>query len=177
MPFSFQEDNDEDHSNADHGAKQEFQSSNSTNRLSEDAQRHLEELQNEALLKQTKRKQTMGELLRSKGFVWMATSNTYIGGWQQAGNILRVEVAGEWVKEKGEEKSTPQRQELVFIGMNLKHIDIQTSLDQCLLNDKEMKMSYDKWDEFMDAEDKIQCSLPVQLLFRPEDIIYIKRAE
>ena len=40
-----------------------------------------------------------------------------------------------------------------------------------------MKLSYDKWDDFMDAEDKIESALPVQLLFRPEDIIYIKRAE
>ena len=138
----------------------------------------------------------MGELLRSKGFIWMATSNKYIGGLQQAGNIHRVEVAGEWIEGKGDQTSkniasnhtndkenerfapyTGKRQELVFIGMNLKHKDIQAVLDQCLLNNEEMKMSLDKWDDFMDAEEKIQCALPVELLFRPDDIIYIKRTE
>ena len=138
----------------------------------------------------------MGDLLRSKGFIWMATSNTHIGGWQQAGNIHRVELAGEWIEEKGDQTSkntvsnytndkengqfvpyAGKRQELVFIGMNLRHKDIQAVLDQCLLNSEEMKMSYDQWDDFMDAEEKIQCALPVELLFHPEDIIYIKRAE
>ena len=39
--------------------------------------------------KQMKRKAAMGELLRSKGFVWVASSHFLMGGWQQAGNILR----------------------------------------------------------------------------------------
>ena len=29
----------------------------------------------------------MGELLRSKGFLWVASTNHVIGGWQQVGNF------------------------------------------------------------------------------------------
>ena len=46
----------------------------------------LQKLQDEAALKQVKRTDTMGQLLRSKGFVWVATAHNIIGGWQQAGN-------------------------------------------------------------------------------------------
>ena len=50
----------------------------------------LAKLQEEAKPKQMKRKAAMGELLRSKGFVWVASSHFLMGGWQQAGNILRL---------------------------------------------------------------------------------------
>lgn len=50
---------------------------------------HLGKLQKQAAAKQEKRVKLMGELLRSKGFVWVATSNFIMGAWQQAGNILR----------------------------------------------------------------------------------------
>ena len=52
-----------------------------------------------------------------------------------------------------------RRQELVFIGQSLKHSALQTILDQCLLNDEEMKMGPEKWEETMASEDKIQLSL------------------
>ena len=160
-------------------------------KLSEDDRNMLEKLQKQALSKQEKRKQFMGDLLRSKGFIWIATSNKHIGGWQQAGNIHRVEVAGLWAEGERDEapnsKSTMdqsvtqflpyagKRQELVFIGMNLKHKAIQKALDECLLTDQEMKLKPEKWNDFMEAEDKIQSALPVQLLFPPEEIIYINR--
>ena len=49
----------------------------------------LEAMQKTASAKQSKRKELMGELLRSKGFMWIASSHWVMGGWQQAGNILR----------------------------------------------------------------------------------------
>ena len=193
MPYSVQE-GGEDQDNQENIAK-EAQPGKGANTISEDSQQNLENLQKQAYSKQAKRIKIMGELLRSKGFIWLATSNTYIGGWQQAGNIHRVEVAGEWLEgncsdtldlktvasNNTNEKDVQflpfagKRQELVFIGINLKHKDIQAALDQCLLNDDEMKMRVEKWDDFMEAEDKIQSALPVELLFRPEDIVYIKR--
>merc|ERR1719427_100773 len=41
--------------------------------------KELQNLQDEALVKQKKRKERIGELLRSKGFIWIASSNDVIG--------------------------------------------------------------------------------------------------
>ena len=51
---------------------------------------NLEKLQKKASIKQASRIDVMGEVLRSKGFLWLATSHYFIGGWQQAGNVLRL---------------------------------------------------------------------------------------
>ena len=56
---------------------------------SSEDQTNLEKLQKMASTKQASRVDFMGELLRSKGFFWLATSHYFIGGWQQAGNVLR----------------------------------------------------------------------------------------
>ena len=39
------------------------------------------------------REKLMGGLMRSKGFVWIATSQFFMGAWQQAGNVLRIKPA------------------------------------------------------------------------------------
>jgi len=141
----------------------------------------LDELQKQAAFKQAKRIELMGELLRSKGFIWIATSNYIMGGFQQAGNILRIEAQGPWmcenaeqwegtpnealiykdmVKENGEEwPYMDRRQELVFIGHRVNNEAIQKALDHCLLNDDEMNMGPEKWEESMASLDKIQMSL------------------
>ena len=141
----------------------------------------LANLQKQAMIKKESRVAFMGELLRSKGFLWIATSNNIIGGWQQAGNILRIEAEGPWMceirdiwegtvseelirkdlkQENGEEYPYgDRRQELVFIGIKLQHEAIQKILDECLLNDDEMKMGQEKWLEAWEEEDKIQLDL------------------
>ena len=48
-------------------------------------------VQEEAAVKQKNRKEVMGELLRSKGFLWMATAMDVMAGWQQAGNVIRID--------------------------------------------------------------------------------------
>ena len=109
------------------------------------------------------------------------STNFIMGGWQQAGNVLRVEGEGPWMVEMSEMwKGTPseelvmkdlckengdewphgdRRQELVFIGHNMKHEAIQKALDQCLLTDEEMELGREKWEETMAEVDKIQLSL------------------
>ena len=39
----------------------------------------------------------MGELLRSKGFLWMATAMDVMAGWQQAGNVIRIDAENPWM--------------------------------------------------------------------------------
>jgi len=141
----------------------------------------LEKIQEEAATKQVKRTDAMGQLLRSKGFVWIATSHDIIGSWQQAGNVTRLEAESPWMCEmremwedtpsaelvyqdmrqpNGEEwKYSDRRQELVFIGQGLKHEAIQKILDICLLNDEEMEMGPEKWEEVFADVDKIQLTL------------------
>merc|ERR1719481_1723171 len=147
----------------------------------EEKQESLQKLQEEADLKKVKRTDTMGQLLRSKGFLWIATSHNIIGGWQQAGNVIRLEAESPWMCEirdfwedtpsaelvyqdmrqpNGDEyKYADRRQELVFIGQGLKHEQIQKILDQCLLNDEEMEMGPEKWAEAFADMDKIQLAL------------------
>ena len=102
-----------------------------------------------------------------------------LGSWQQAGNILRVEgVEGqqhwmcletEW--EGGDQEDTildtmrgpggeqheyrDRRQEIVFIGRNIKESAIQELLDSCILTDEEMALGPTKWKETMETEDSI----------------------
>ena len=141
----------------------------------------LDNLQKQAAIKKESRVAFMGELLRSKGFLWIATSNNIIGGWQQAGNILRIGAEGPWMcdirdmwegtvseeliradlkQENGDEYPYgDRRQELVFIGIKLQHAAMQQVLDECLLNDDEMNMGQEKWLEAWEEEDKIKLEL------------------
>ena len=66
-------------------------------KLDKEKQIAMEKLQAEALQKQKDRNEVMGELLRSKGFLWLATCNNLIGAWQQAGNVLRIRAEAQWL--------------------------------------------------------------------------------
>merc|ERR1712079_199406 len=141
----------------------------------------LDKLQAEALEKQKGRNEVMGELLRSKGFLWLATSNNLIGAWQQAGNVLRIKAEAQWLcltpqlwegesvedmvrkdmqKENGEEwEYKDRRQEIVFIGHRMKRDIIQKILDECLLTDEEMALGPEMWKETMEEYDNINLEL------------------
>jgi len=163
-------------------SKMEIEDEDEEDKLSdEEKQIWLQKLQEEAATKQVKRTEIMGQLLRSKGFIWIATSHDIIGSWQQAGNITRLEAESPWMcqlremwedtpsaelvyqdmrQPNGEEwKYQDRRQELVFIGQGLKHEDIQKILDKCLLDDEEMEMGPEKWAEVFADEDKIRLTL------------------
>ena len=139
----------------------------------------LKALQNIALKKSKARNVFMGDLLRSKGFIWIATTHKVVGGWQQAGNVIRLEGETFWMCEQrhlwqddpkmfatiSKYMGTPsgdeyeygdRRQELVFIGQRLRSGDIQELLDRCLLTDQEMSLGPDGWKQTMDPLDNIR---------------------
>ena len=55
----------------------------------EEENNELDKLQKRAADKQKLRTKTIGEMLRAKGFLWIATSHDVLGGFQQAGNVVR----------------------------------------------------------------------------------------
>ena len=141
----------------------------------------LEKQQEEDRGKGEERRQRIGQLLRSKGFMWIATSHDIVGGWQQAGNVFCLKALTPWMGEvrqiwentpseefvlpyilqpgTGEEwRYADRRQELVFIGQELKHEMIQKILDQCLLDDDEMRLGPAKWEESMADVDRIHLT-------------------
>ncbi|MFE8702690.1 GTP-binding protein [Cytobacillus sp. FJAT-54145] len=105
------------------------------------------------------------DVVRAKGFFWLATRNRVVGLLSQAGSTITIQGAGEWVSEYPLEEQKqmlledPELQkkwdttfgdkqtELVFIGIDMCRASIETSLDQCLLTEEEMKLD---WTSFID---------------------------
>ena len=71
-------------------------------KLAAEKEEKLKELQARASEKAKQRREDMGELLRSKGFLWICTTNNVMGGWQQAGNVIRLETEDFWMCEQRE---------------------------------------------------------------------------
>ncbi|MEH6889374.1 GTP-binding protein [Bacillus sp. JJ864] len=102
------------------------------------------------------------EVVRAKGFFWLASRNNIIGLLSQAGSSIIIQGAGEWVAATSIEE---QKQliaedpdilkrwddiygdritELVFIGIDMNKQEIEQSLDQCLLMELEMCQPWDR---------------------------------
>ncbi|KAG9596670.1 cobW-domain-containing protein, partial [Aureobasidium melanogenum] len=103
-------------------------------------------------------------LLRSKGFIWLATRPYVSGDWSQAGAMLTVSGGLNWfavvpeeqwpspnqevtdlIKKDFEGEWGDRRQEIVFIGEGIDVKAITALFDECLLSDAEMK----KWEKTM----------------------------
>ncbi|KAJ3285137.1 hypothetical protein HK104_009622 [Borealophlyctis nickersoniae] len=79
-------------------------------------------------------------ILRSKGFIYVATNATHPIIWSQTARITSFTLGGvEWEKEED------KRQCLVFIRVGLDEGKLRAALDKCLLTRKEMGMGARQW--------------------------------
>jgi G3E family GTPase len=100
-------------------------------------------------------------VLRSKGFLWLATRPDMLALWSQAGPNGRcdpagipVAISGDWPEDPAEladlrEHWHPtfgdRRQELVFIGVDLPADELREGLRQCLLTPRELAAGEPAW--------------------------------
>lgn len=102
------------------------------------------------------------EIVRAKGFFWLASRNDMAGLISQAGASIMIQGAGEWVASYSEEEKRltleeepellerwdetygDRMTELVFIGIEMEQKQIERSLDTCLLTEKEMNEDWSK---------------------------------
>lgn len=107
-------------------------------------------------------------VLRSKGFCWIASRNDVVGAWAQAGNILHIDPAGLWwgtmdksywekdtdlqseLQEVWQEPYADRRQEIVIIGIKMNKEKLLQDLEKCLLTEAEMQDGFAKWKFYED---------------------------
>lgn len=107
-------------------------------------------------------------LLRTKGFLWLATRPDFVAEWSQAGNGCQLEAQGtwwihtpasEWPEEQQDrdeilrdwhETLGDKRQELVLIGRGVNEARVRASLEACLLTPEEFALSEADWVLFED---------------------------
>jgi G3E family GTPase len=98
---------------------------------------------------------SFGQVLRAKGFAWLASRPDLCGEWSQAGGVLRFTVGGPWyaalpaeawpedkaqrddILRDFEGETGDRRQELVFIGIEVNQQALTAALDACLVQDGE----------------------------------------
>lgn len=103
-------------------------------------------------------------ILRSKGYFWLATKNSIAGFWSHVGQVLAAEPGGVWWAETPrvewpsddpelmaelnsvwDEVWGDRRQELILIGQDLDAAATRKALDECLLTESEMESGPSSW--------------------------------
>lgn len=105
-------------------------------------------------------------VIRSKGFFWLASEPEFAGSWSQAGAMARHGVAGCWwaavpdehwpedpqsreaIQKNWNDQTGDARQEIVLIGMEMDQEDLIRRFDACLLDDNEMLLGVETWQNF-----------------------------
>ncbi|MEI4524992.1 GTP-binding protein [Priestia megaterium] len=100
------------------------------------------------------------DIVRAKGFFWLASRNNMAGLLSQAGTSIMIQAAGEWIatyepeereqtlkeepelRAKWDEQFGDRINELVFIGINMNKAEIIETLDRCLLTNEEMNQDW-----------------------------------
>ncbi|KAH9817707.1 CobW/HypB/UreG, nucleotide-binding domain-containing protein [Melampsora americana] len=129
------------------------------------------QLNPKARLTSKKASPTFSTLLRSKGFIWLATRPLMFGEWSQAGVMLTIGGGGRWhceiekedwptepevvkaILDDFEEPWGDRRQEIVMIGTEFNEDQkklIRIAFDDCLLNDIE----FANWERVMNSKKK-----------------------
>lgn len=91
------------------------------------------------------------EVVRAKGFLWIATRDDVAVLLSQAGPSLGIERAGTWDLETGVKMT-----ELVFIGIKMNQQEIVEGLNACLLTQQETAMD---WKNFHDPLPEFQIEI------------------
>ena len=112
-----------------------------------------------------------GEILRSKGFFWIASRPEVMASWSQAGSTAQIEPMGRWyaaiprddwpddaeavadIRARWHERWGDRQQELVFIGIDLDRAGVEQALELCLLSDEELALGEAAWRAFADPFD------------------------
>lgn len=107
-------------------------------------------------------------VIRSKGFLWLATRMDYSLDWSLAGESCKTEPGGMWwiampkekwpqdpllqkdLHESWQEPFGDRRQEIVFIGIDMEKDALCRGLDDCLLTDREMDQGESAWADLPD---------------------------
>ena len=107
-------------------------------------------------------------VVRSKGYLWLASRPGFCGIWSQAGASLQMDRAGywfaaverdqwpddptqrEWIESHWDDAVGDCRQEIVFIGAGMDRATIEATLDEALISDIEMAMGPGAWLQFED---------------------------
>ncbi|HJO06106.1 MAG TPA: GTP-binding protein [Chloroflexota bacterium] len=102
-------------------------------------------------------------VLRSKGFIWLATRTDHVGLWSQAGGVINISPAGTWwatvpetdwpddsdnrayIEQQMHGNHGDRRQEMVLIGVGMDRPALVASLDGCLVTDAEMESGAAGW--------------------------------
>lgn len=110
----------------------------------------------------------MTAVLRSKGLLWLASRNDWVGFWSQAGRVCELRPIAKWwatvpreqwpddpvtldvIERNSWGDHGDRRQELVFIGVGLDREIFEDALTDCLLSDEEMALGTHMWSEFDD---------------------------
>ena len=108
-------------------------------------------------------------ILRSKGYFWLATRNSMSGFWSHVGQVLAAEPGGAWWAETSrtewptddpellaeldsvwDEVWGDRRQELVLIVQDVDSAAVRDALNECLLTDSEMQSGPSSWERLED---------------------------
>jgi len=127
-----------------------------------------------AEMRQRMRESGFGQLLRSKGTMWLASNHTHAVSWSQCGLYLTLKAEQPWRCGMAEDewgaydeehharlkglvssggKHGDRRQEIVFIGVGLKKDVLKELLDDCLVTDEEFKQGVKGWSKLVDPFD------------------------